>query len=116
MPEAHNNSPCPVCGYLVFSGPPGTYEMCEVCGWEDDPIQVRHPRMRGGANGGSIWDYQQDLAEELPGIDMPRDLHWRPLREDEARLPGGNVGAVDYGLDYYQGAAPYYWRRSQDGE
>jgi anaerobic ribonucleoside-triphosphate reductase len=28
--------PCPCCGYQVFTGPPGSYEICPVCGWEDD--------------------------------------------------------------------------------
>lgn len=38
--------PGPVCGYLVFDDPPRTYQICSVCGWEDDGVQVRHPRMR----------------------------------------------------------------------
>src|SRR5687767_420688 len=53
--------PCPVCGHDSFGGePPGSFGICSVCGWEDDPSQIRHPRMRGGANTGSIFDYQQE--------------------------------------------------------
>ena len=103
--------PCPVCGYHVFGRPPGSYEICDVCDWEDDPIQVRHPRMRGGANGGSIYDYQQRHADWQAPSDVTRDAEFRLLAEDEASLPSGQAGEVDYRLEYYHGADPYYWRR-----
>lgn len=105
--------PCPACGYFVFSEPPGSYEMCPVCGWEDDPVQVRHPRMRGGANGGSIFDYQQDLPEDPAPFEFRRDPYWRRLGHDEAQLPNSTLGSVNYDLDYYQGELPYYWRKER---
>lgn len=43
---------CPCCGYLTFDEePPGTFEICPVCGWEDDEAQFRDPTYDGGANG-----------------------------------------------------------------
>jgi hypothetical protein len=39
--------PCPCCGYLAFSGPPGTHEFCPICGWEDDLSQLRFPGLSG---------------------------------------------------------------------
>jgi rubrerythrin len=33
--------PCPGCGYLVFDEPPGSYEICPICFWEDDLAQLR---------------------------------------------------------------------------
>lgn len=30
---------CPVCGDYEFSGN-GSFDICEVCGWEDDPVQM----------------------------------------------------------------------------
>lgn len=31
---------CPCCGYRTLpEGPPGSYEVCEVCDWIDDPFQ-----------------------------------------------------------------------------
>ncbi len=40
---------CPYCGEgFVDEG--HEYDVCEVCGWEDDPIQFDDPNYRGGAN------------------------------------------------------------------
>ena len=43
----------------MFSGPPGTYEIYEVCGWDDDHVQLRHPLMGGGANKKSLAQSQE---------------------------------------------------------
>jgi hypothetical protein len=32
----------------------GAYEVCEVCGWEDDPVQAADPDYAGGANKESL--------------------------------------------------------------
>ena len=44
---------CPVCGSKVFEEK-GGYEICPVCGWEDDPVQRRDPGFAGGANKMSL--------------------------------------------------------------
>lgn len=41
--------PCACCGERVFLSL-GDYEICDVCGWEDDPVQSRDPDYEGGAN------------------------------------------------------------------
>ena len=45
--------PCPCCGSRVIDAS-GTYEVCEVCGWEDDPVQLADPDYSGGANAESL--------------------------------------------------------------
>lgn len=45
--------PCPCCGNQVFSEC-GSYEICPVCHWEDDPIQLRDPDYAGGENAISL--------------------------------------------------------------
>lgn len=45
--------PCPCCGSDTL-GERGTYEVCETCGWEDDPIQSNDPEYTGGANAESL--------------------------------------------------------------
>ena len=46
---------CPCCNMLTLEEePPGTYEICPVCGWEDDEIQFNHPEYCCGANNISL--------------------------------------------------------------
>lgn len=46
---------CPCCDSKVIELP-GTYEICEVCGWEDDPVQSFNPSAAGGANKLNLLD------------------------------------------------------------
>ena len=41
---------CPCCGKTFVT----EYDVCEVCFWENDPIQLRKPDFRGGANQMSL--------------------------------------------------------------
>jgi hypothetical protein len=50
MSDDAEGFPCPSCGFEVFSEPPGSFEICEICGWEDDHVQLRFPALAGGAN------------------------------------------------------------------
>ena len=45
--------PCPCCGEGLVEGE-HLYDVCEVCGWEDDDYQFNHPDYRGGANSMSL--------------------------------------------------------------
>ena len=46
---------CPCCGYLTLDEePPGTFDICQVCFWEDDNVQYKNPDYRGGANTVSL--------------------------------------------------------------
>ena len=51
--ELNELAPCPCCGAKVISEPDG-YEICDVCGWEDDPVQSADPNYAGGANKESL--------------------------------------------------------------
>ena len=44
---------CPVCRKHRFEKN-GKYEICPVCGWEDDPVQNDDPYFSGGANEFSL--------------------------------------------------------------
>lgn len=41
---------CPVCGKSCVED----YDICENCGWENDPVQFRKPDFPGGANEMSL--------------------------------------------------------------
>jgi len=42
--------PCPCCGHRIFDEPPGSCDICKICFWEDDNVQLRWPDYAGGAN------------------------------------------------------------------
>jgi hypothetical protein len=70
--------PCPCCSYLAFDEPAsGTFLICPVCAWEDDPIQLNNPEYRGGASQCSLNDakmsYRQHGVSDLRLRDMVRE-------------------------------------------
>lgn len=109
--------PCPACGFVVNDEPSGCYDICGICGWEDDPIQLSHPRLRGGANGNSLAEHQLEAVADNPlamaeTIGYKRDPEWRPLTDEEAAI---RSDIPSDGLSYFKAAvdaAPqYYWRK-----
>ena len=48
---------CPCCNSFEFTDE-YSYEICEVCGWENDPIQNKDPNFSGGANKESLNKYK----------------------------------------------------------
>ncbi|HEY7280281.1 MAG TPA: CPCC family cysteine-rich protein [Actinomycetota bacterium] len=114
--------PCPCCGYLTSSSP-GSYDICPVCGWEDDLSQLRFANSPGGANRLSLRDAQRNFAEH--GFSDPelvvdgklqvqsaqgftRDPSWRALQPADVEEP---EPGVDSGTTYPADAEQlYYWR------
>jgi hypothetical protein len=63
--------PCPCCGYRTMSEqPPGTFEICPVCYWEDDNVQFDDPTLEGGANEESLDQARANFAR-LGAISPP---------------------------------------------
>lgn len=55
---------CPCCGFLTLGEkPPGTFEICPVCRWEDDYAQFVHPDLAGGANRVSLNQARRNFGE-----------------------------------------------------
>lgn len=71
--------PCPCCGYLTVEDeePPGTYYICDVCGWEDDPVQFDDHDYRGGANQESLNECRADFHAWVDA-GFPPDARRRP--------------------------------------
>jgi hypothetical protein len=71
---------------LTFTGPPGGYEGCPICFWEDDGQQLRWPRLEGGANTVSLEQAQKIFAE--CGASQRRfQPYVRKPRTDDVREP-----------------------------
>lgn len=116
--------PCPCCGYLAFVEPPGSYDICPICFWEDDIVQLRWPDFPGGANRPSLIDsqinYQDFGAKErrvLEHVRPPesaddRDSAWRPADPDRDRFEPRGEKITDWPDDptvlYWW--RPTYWR------
>lgn len=88
MTSAAPQHPCPACGFLVFSAPPGSKATCAVCGWVDDFEQLVHPDFTFGANSGrSLREAQSRALAKFPlgalAGEHTRDPRWRPLRAGE---------------------------------
>lgn len=87
-----NKYPCPCCGYKTLDEkPPGTYDICPICFWEDDPVQFSDPDYEGGANVVSLRQAQRSFLEigvsefrfkenaRTPQSGEERDPGWQPL-------------------------------------
>lgn len=83
---------CPCCGYKTFINQPnGTYDICTVCYWEDDLIQLLNCDESGGANRVSLRQAQINFREfgaceremlkyvRKPSIGEERDPDWKFL-------------------------------------
>ena len=112
---------CACCGHRTLSRPPPSYEVCQVCYWQDDEVQLLDPGYRGGANGPSLVEAQAcyqalGASEEQwlddvrpPTPDEVRDPDWRPATDADvraARLPR-DVSSEEW----ERPEAWYYWKR-----
>lgn len=53
---------CPVCGQYTFTEP---HDICPICGWEDDPVQLKDPDFTGGANKPSLNQAKEEWNNSL---------------------------------------------------
>jgi hypothetical protein len=69
--------PCPCCDFLTLHEPPtGTYEICQVCRWEDDDGQYIHLDSKPGANKMSLREARENFlkygAKDISHTDLAR--------------------------------------------
>lgn len=53
---------CPVCGKEQVS----EYDICKICGWENDPVQFSNPNFSGGANHMSLLEARESYRIGKP--------------------------------------------------
>ncbi len=60
--------PCPCCGEFTLSEK-GVYEICTVCLWGDDPVQLANPLYADGANVISLIQARENwLAKKFSSV------------------------------------------------
>ena len=72
---------CPCCGYKTLEEkPPGTFNICQLCGWEDDAVQFDNPDYEGGANSESLREAQHNFITESKtknySTEYEKDKEW----------------------------------------
>lgn len=68
---------CACCGYLTLEDwNPGSFEICEVCNWEDDGVQFNEPSYQGGANINSLKEAQSKFLSRNRIVSKVKDFRW----------------------------------------
>ncbi|XLZ71010.1 CPCC family cysteine-rich protein [Massilia sp. SR12] len=90
---------CPCCGYYAFGEPPGSYDICPICFWEDDVFQLYFPNKAGGPNAYSLIESQvnfvqfgacnREMTKNVRALntDDLKDPLWFPLWEKRVQIP-----------------------------
>jgi hypothetical protein len=125
MATAGEGATCACCGYRTLPEGGGAYEVCPVCWWEDDPVQMASPLLRGGANavslaeaqlyfiGSGFSDPRFTAHVRAPAEEEAADPAWRPWesrRDLEGALPPG--GGADYLPTASAEPGAPYWLKS----
>lgn len=83
--------PCPCCGFPTLAGqPPGTFEICPICFWEDDDSQFRDPHYAGGANSVSLCEARDNFAS-FGAISQSHRTDVRSPTDEERAWRAGRV-------------------------
>jgi hypothetical protein len=79
---------CPCCGYRTISE---SFDICDICRWEHDPVMEESPDEEGGANGICLREAQRNFARfgacteestkyvRRPTAEDERDPNWKPI-------------------------------------
>jgi hypothetical protein len=107
---------CPCCGFKTL-GEPFSYDICEICRWEDDPAQLEYPGLGLGPNDGSLCEEQAKILKKIPVIikvykGFKRDDEWRQLHFDECiTLSKPHETGMDYFNLIGEEKFKYYWKK-----
>ena len=88
---------CPCCGYYTLQEkPPGTYEICDICYWEDDPIQFEDPFLDEGANEVSLMEAQLNFIDFGASDEICIDAVRKPTEQDKK---DPNFKLIEWNMD-----------------
>jgi hypothetical protein len=115
--DMSNDLPCPSCGFLTVEGSYGSYDICKICGWEDDGVQLANPYSAGGANGESLAEAQKRSLGQYPlsvevSEGIKRSPKWRPLSEKETEIYSEQKRREHWHNTAVLYEAETYWRKN----
>jgi hypothetical protein len=121
---SNHKYPCVCCGYMSFTESIGSYSICQICGWEDDYVQIREDWWdNGGANASlrscqqnfmhpeHAW-YRHNMSRRPILAGDVKDPMWYPLPAQHELVEAAS------GAEYFQAVcesetvqknSPYYW-------
>lgn len=113
--------PCPSCGFLMFSTPPGSdEEICDICLWQDDASSLRFATIPDGPNKVSLIEAQKNFAAygaaeprlraqaRAPTPADRREPGWRPIDPKIDVFENPHSGSATRWPD--DTTTLYYWR------
>lgn len=56
---------CPCCGFQTLDSQ-NSYDICDICMWEDDSFQKQNPFSHYWANHISLSEYQEEILSKYP--------------------------------------------------
>ena len=116
--------PCVCCGHLTMEKPPGSYQICPICFWEDDLVQLRWPDSCVAANRTSLIEAHQNFQDygacderslehvRAPEDDEPLDRSWRPIDPERDYFEPQGVQLAAWPDDR---TVLYWWRCRNTG-
>jgi hypothetical protein len=116
--------PCPCCGHLTLHEPPGSHQICPVCFWQDDQVQLRWPDRADGANRPCLIEAQQHFQRfgacdehsrrrvRPAGDDEPQDTTWRAIDQNRDHFEPCGVTLAPWPDDR---TVLYWWRYRDTG-
>jgi len=107
---------CPCCDQPMITEL-GCHEICKLCGWEDDPVQLANPDYPGGANQNSLLQardaWHTQVQNVVPGQDKDQ---LRSLRIEEESLIRALLGHISGGRQLLHQLEDAKVRDMADGE
>jgi endogenous inhibitor of DNA gyrase (YacG/DUF329 family) len=114
--EQQLRHPCPACGYYVFSELDAQDEICPICSWQNDLVDLETMYEAMGPNKVSLEEAQQSFAKRgavedrfVTKVRPPmrndlRDSKWRPLDRNKDTPRKINADSKKLADLYY-----WYW-------
>ena len=112
-----NKYTCVCCGHRVFDAL-FNFEICPVCGWEDDPLQIRYPLEKGAnkvclveaqVNFGKTGVIYKGFLNFADGKKYEIDSKWRRFKKsDKVEIREEGVAEIIYPVDMRK---LYYWQK-----